>query len=71
MLHNHRKSFQSARSYVSPSVEARRLRLEYNRLQRRLDALRGHDGTEPEADSAPFAPIPCMRSSRNSESRWT
>ena len=32
---------RAARAYVSPTVEARRLRLEYNRLQRRLDVLQG------------------------------
>jgi hypothetical protein len=51
MLHNPKRSFQGARAYVSPAVEARRLRLEYNRLQRRLDALQGRSGTEDESDA--------------------
>src|SRR5271154_7283635 len=37
MLHNPKQPFQIPRDYVSPSQEARRLRLEYNRLQ--SDAL--------------------------------
>ena len=51
MLHNPKRSFQAARAYVSPAIEARRLRLEYNRLQRRLDGLQGREGTEAEADA--------------------
>jgi len=51
MLHNPKRSFQAAREYVSPTVEARRLRLEYNRLQRRLTALDGRAGTETESDA--------------------
>jgi hypothetical protein len=51
MLHNPKRSFQGARAYVSPTAEARRLRLEYNRLQRRLDVLQGKDGTEGESDA--------------------
>jgi hypothetical protein len=50
MLHNPGRSFQAARAYVSPAIEARRLRLEYNRLQRRLEALQGQDGSQQEAD---------------------
>jgi len=49
MLHNPKGSFHSARTYVTPAIEARRLRLEYNRLQRRLDALQDQNGTEQEA----------------------
>ena len=48
MLHNPKRSFEPAREYASPAVEARRLRLEYNRLQRRLGALRGQGGSEHE-----------------------
>ena len=48
MLHNPKRSFQPAREYVSPAVEARRLRLEYNRLQRRLSGLQ-NGGDEAEA----------------------
>jgi hypothetical protein len=51
MLHNPKRSFQPAREYPSPAVEARRLRLDYNRMQRRLTALDGRSGTEGEADS--------------------
>src|SRR5690242_11893458 len=51
MLHNPKRSFQAVRACVSPSAEARRLRLEYNRLQRRLDALEGRSGTDGEADA--------------------
>lgn len=51
MLHNPKRSFQAARAYVSPATEARRLRLEYNRLQRRLDMLKGEAGTESESDA--------------------
>lgn len=49
MLHNPKRSFQPAREYASPAAEARRLRLEYNRLQRRLGALRGANETEGES----------------------
>ncbi len=49
MLHNPKRSFQADRAYLPPAVEARRLRLEYNRLQRRLAALKGDDGTEGDA----------------------
>lgn len=51
MLHNSKRSFQAARAYLPPAVEARRLRLEYNRLQRRLTALDGRDGSKTEADA--------------------
>lgn len=51
MLHNPKRSFQADRAYLPPAVEARRLRLEYNRLQRRLAALKGGDGTEAEGDA--------------------
>jgi hypothetical protein len=51
MLHDPKQPFQIARDYVSPSQEARRLRLEYNRLQRRLTALAGSIGQEAESDS--------------------
>jgi hypothetical protein len=51
MLHNPKRSFQPARAYVSPAIEARRLRLEYNRLQRRLNGLQGRSGTETESDA--------------------
>ena len=49
MLYNPKRSLRSDRSYVTPAAEARRLRLDYNRLQRRLDALQGQAGTEQEA----------------------
>ena len=51
MLHNPKRTFQPVREYPSPAIEARRLRLEYNRLQRRLTALEGRAGTEGEADA--------------------
>jgi len=51
MLHNPKRTFQPVREYASPAVEARRLRLEYNRLQRRLTALEGRDDTEIESDA--------------------
>ncbi len=51
MLHDPMQPFQIPRDYVSPTQEARRLRLEYNRLQRRLSALAGRMGDEPEADA--------------------
>ena len=51
MLHNPKRSFQPAREYPSPAIEARRLRLEYNRLQRRLAALDGRSGAEAESDA--------------------
>lgn len=51
MLHNPKRSFQPVREYPSPAIEARRLRLEYNRLQRRLTALDGRSGTESESDA--------------------
>ena len=51
MLHNPKRSFQAAREYQSPAAEARRLRLEYNRLQRRLSSLEGRNGTEGESDA--------------------
>ena len=34
MLHNPKRDFTSVRTLLPPAVEARRLRLEYNRLQR-------------------------------------
>jgi hypothetical protein len=51
MLHNPKRTFQPARESPSPAVEARRLRLEYNRMQRRLAALDGRSGTESEAEA--------------------
>jgi hypothetical protein len=51
MLHDPKQPFQIPRDYVSPSQEARRLRLEYNRLQRRLTALAGRIGEETESDA--------------------
>ena len=51
MLHDPRPSFQATREYASPTSEARRLRLEYNRLQRRLGALEGKDGAQPEIEA--------------------
>jgi hypothetical protein len=51
MLHNPKRSFQPAREYPSPAIEARRLRLEYNRIQRRLTALDGRSGTEGESEA--------------------
>ncbi len=51
MLHNPKRAFQPAREYPSPAAEARRLRLEYNRVQRRLTALKGRGGTEGESDA--------------------
>ena len=51
MLHDPRRSLQSPRAYATPAAEARRLRLEYNRLQRRLEALHGRNGTESESDA--------------------
>jgi hypothetical protein len=51
MLHNPKRTFQPVRDYASPAVEARRLRLEYNRMQRRLGALEGRSGTEDESDA--------------------
>ena len=51
MLHNPKRAFQPVREYMTPAAEARRLRLEYNRLQRRLGALEGRVGTEGESDA--------------------
>jgi hypothetical protein len=51
MLYDPKRSFQAARAYVTPAAEARRLRLECNRLRRRLDALLGVGGAEQEADA--------------------
>jgi hypothetical protein len=51
MLHNPERSFQNARKYLSPAVEARRLRLEYNRLQRRIGMIDGHAGAEAESSA--------------------
>lgn len=51
MLHNPRPSFLETRDYASPTSEARRLRLEYNRLQRRLGALDGKDDAKSEIDA--------------------
>jgi hypothetical protein len=51
MLHNPKRSFQNAREYVSPSAEARRLRLEYNRLQRRICTIDGNAGAEAESSA--------------------
>jgi len=51
MLHDPKQTMLSAREFVSPTTEARRLRLEYNRIQRRLNALEGRDGTEDESDA--------------------
>ena len=51
MLHNPKRSFQADRAYLPPAVEARRLRLEYNRLQRRLASLKGRDGCESEIEA--------------------
>jgi hypothetical protein len=50
MLHNPKPSFLATREYTSPTSEARRLRLEYNRLQRRLGALEGKDGAAGEIE---------------------
>ena len=51
MLHDPKQPFQIPRDYVSPTQEARRLRLEYNRLQRRLTVLAGGVGEEAESDA--------------------
>ena len=51
MLHNPKRNFLPARESQSPAVEARRLRLEYNRLQRSLKPLRGQDGATSDADA--------------------
>jgi hypothetical protein len=51
MLHNPKPSFLATREYSSPTSEARRLRLEYNRLQRRLGALDGKDDAAAEIES--------------------
>lgn len=51
MLHNPKRAFQGARACPSPATEARRLRLEYNRLQRRLDGLQAQSGAEQEAQA--------------------
>ena len=48
MLHNPKPAFQPARECISPAIEARRLRLEYNKLQRRLDVLHARSGAEEE-----------------------
>ena len=49
MLHNPRRNFQPPREAQSPAAEARRLRLEYSRLNRRLAALMKRKGAESEA----------------------
>jgi hypothetical protein len=49
MLHDPMQPFQIPRDYVSPTQEARRLRLEYNRLQRRLTVLADRAGDETES----------------------
>jgi hypothetical protein len=51
MLHDPTQPFQIPRDYVSPTQEARRLRLEYNRLQRRLTVLADRTGGETESDA--------------------
>jgi hypothetical protein len=51
MLHNPKRAFQAERAYLPPAVEARRLRLEYNRLQRRLAAAQAAQGAAAEADA--------------------
>jgi hypothetical protein len=51
MLHNPKRNFQPVREYHSPAVEARRLRLEYNRMQRRITALEGRNDSETESDT--------------------
>ena len=51
MLHNPKPSFLETRAYASPTAEARRLRLEYNRLQRRLGALEDKGGAGMESDA--------------------
>jgi len=50
MLHNPKPSFLATREYASPTSEARRLRLEYNRLQRRIGALEGKDDAASEIE---------------------
>ncbi len=46
MLHNPKPNFAACRDYASPASEARRLRLEYNRLQRRIGSPDGKDEGE-------------------------
>ena len=50
MLHNPKPNFQPTREYASPSAEARRLRLEYNRLQRRIGGLDGKNEGQAEIE---------------------
>lgn len=51
MLHNPKRSFQTPREAQSSAAEARRLRLEYSKMQRRLAALAGHSGPREEAET--------------------
>jgi hypothetical protein len=51
MLHNPKRSFQPARAVVSAAAEARRLRLEYNRLQRRIEALSARGAADAESEA--------------------
>ena len=48
MLHSPNPSFLATREHASPTSEARRLRHEYNRLQRRIDALQGGEAAAVE-----------------------
>ena len=50
MLHDGKRAFQGSRAFVSPTADARRLRLEYNRLRRRISALEGVEGAEGEIE---------------------
>jgi hypothetical protein len=50
MLHNPKRAFQAERAGLPSAVEARRLRLEYNRLQRRLAAAQAEQAAA-EADA--------------------
>jgi hypothetical protein len=50
MPYNCSQALRVSHEYMSPAIEARRLRIEYNRLQRRLIKLDEHPGTETEAN---------------------
>jgi hypothetical protein len=51
MLHDRTQTFRGARNFTSPARAARRLRLEYNSLRRRLSALSGGNNAEAEFDA--------------------
>ncbi len=49
MAYNPSRTFPNVRKSVSPTVDARRLRIEYSRLRQRLTLLYRLDGSEAES----------------------